>query len=125
MLEQVENTLYGQKPVWVFLFAEAVKKNREVMVVVQLLNLNLTSRELMLADTGAAKAPNEWDHAHLPLQLVAKAGVVNRDREIATFVELAECGRLNHPESRRKKREMRMQKHGHPPGWVETGLTAS
>jgi hypothetical protein len=40
LLQHVKNTLYSQESVWVLLLTDTLKENREVMVVVKLLNLN-------------------------------------------------------------------------------------
>merc|ERR1719364_346744 len=40
-IQHIVDALYSQEPIWVLLLSESVKKDREVMVIVQLLNVHL------------------------------------------------------------------------------------
>ena len=70
LLQHVKNTLYSQESVWVLLLTDTLKENREVVVVVKLLNLNF------------------------PVDLELGA-VLDSNWEISSVVEATEFGRCN------------------------------
>lgn len=70
LLQHVKNTLYSQESVWILLLTDTLKENREVVVVVKLLNFNFP----------------------VDLQLGA---VLDSNREISSVVEATEFRRCN------------------------------
>mmetsp|Transcript_51705 Transcript_51705/g.83892 ORF Transcript_51705/g.83892 Transcript_51705/m.83892 type:complete len:283 (+) Transcript_51705:142-990(+) len=65
-VEEIENSLHGQKPVRILLLSKPVKEDRQVMVIVQLI------------------------YVHLPLNLVLRSSVLNLNRQISPVVEAPE-----------------------------------
>jgi hypothetical protein len=70
LLEHVKDTLDGEESIWVLLFADTLEENRQVMVIIKLLDLNL------------------------PVDTVLGT-VLNGDGEITSIVETSEFGGRN------------------------------
>jgi hypothetical protein len=70
LLEHVKDTLDGEESIWVLLFADTLEENRQVMVIIKLLDLDL------------------------PVDTVLGT-VLNGNREITSIVETSEFGGRN------------------------------
>lgn len=97
VLEHVKRSLDCKETVWLLLFAQAIKKDGEVVVVIQLFDVNLPLDPAPLSDGSHymqeprhSMPASKWRALVQYCVPVAHTTVLNSNRQIATLVEAPE-----------------------------------